>query len=112
MHNDMNRMGLVLRKARENKSITQAALADKIEVSLRSVIAIENGHRNPSFDTIYRLIQALEIPADLIFRPDDIPNTPEQEQFIREFLGATEQVQRITMANFHTAWVELQGNKE
>ena len=109
MRNDTKFMGRVIRKARENKSITQEALAERIEVSLRTIGDIENGHRNPTVDTLYRLIQVLDIPADLIFRPDDMPNTPEQEQFIREYLNAPEQVQRITMANFRAAWVELCG---
>lgn len=110
MHNDMKLMGRVIRKARENKSITQSALAEKIDVSLRTVIAIENGKRNPTFDVLYRLINALDIPADLIFHPDDTSNTPEQEQFIREYLNATEQEQRVTMAAARSIWVELRDN--
>jgi putative transcriptional regulator len=109
MHYDMKRMGLVIRKARENKSFTQAALAEKIEVSLRTVIAIENGKRNPTFEVLYRLIHALDIPADLIFRPDDMPHTPEQEQFIYEFLNATEQEQRTAMSVVRNVWRELRG---
>ena len=109
MHNDMKLMGRVIRKARENKSITQSALAEKIDVSLRTIIAIENGKRNPTFEVLYRLIQALDIPADLIFRPDDAANTPEQEQFIREYLSATEQEQRVAMASSRSVWVELRG---
>ena len=70
MHNDAKFMGRVLRKARENKSITQEALAEKIGVSVCTIGDIENGHRNPTFDTLYRLIQLLDIPADLIFRSD------------------------------------------
>ena len=107
MQYDMKRMGRVVRTARENNSMTQAALADKIEVSLRTIIAIENGKRNPTFDVLYRLVHALDIPADLIFRPDDISNTPEQEQFIREYLNATEQEQRIATTVSRSVWREL-----
>jgi transcriptional regulator with XRE-family HTH domain len=110
MHYDMKRMGRVIRKARENKSITQAALAEKIEVSIRTIIAVENGQRNPTIDTLYRLIQTLDIPADLIFRPDDMPATPEQEQFIREYLSAAEQAQRVAMAAARGVWLELRAN--
>jgi len=104
---DMKRMGLVLRTAREDKAMTQAALADKIEVSLRTIIAIENGKRNPTFEVLYRLVRTLDVPADLIFRPDDISNTPEQEQFVCEYLNATEQEQRIAMAASRSVWCEL-----
>ena len=61
MHYDMKHMGRVVRKARDDKGITQAALADKIEVSLRTIIAIENGKRNPTFEVLYRLVRALVV---------------------------------------------------
>ena len=107
MHYDMKRMGKVARKAREDKGITQATLAEKIDVSLRTIIAIENGKRNPTFDVLYRLVHALDIPADLIFRPDNLSNTPEQEQFICEYLNATEQEQKIVTSAAHSIWQEL-----
>lgn len=107
MHYDMNRMGSVIQKAREARGITQIALADKIGVSLRTIIAIENGKRNPTFEVLYRIIRELNIPADLIFRPDDVPGTPEQEQFIREFRDANEQEQRIAIASTRSIWREL-----
>ena len=112
MHYDMKRMGGVIRKAREDKAITQAALAEKIEVSLRTIIAVENGNRNPTFDVLYRLIHALDVPADLIFRPDDIPNTPEQAQFICEYLNATDQEQRVAVSAARSVWRALREGKE
>ena len=111
MHYDMKRMGKVARKAREDKGITQATLAEKIDVSLRTIIAIENGQRNPTFDVLYRLVNTLDIPADLIFRPDNLSNTPEQEQFICEYLNATEQEQRIATSAAHSIWQELRKDK-
>ena len=103
----MKYMGRVIRRARENKMITQAALAEKIDVSLRTIIAIENGKRNPTFDVLYRLIQLLDIPADLIFRPDNLSNTQDQEQFICEYLNATEPEQRIVSSAARSIWQEL-----
>ena len=107
MHYDMKRMGKTIQKARETRGITQTVLADKIDVSLRTVIAIENGKRNPTFEVLYKIVRELTIPADLIFRPDDAPATPEQEQFIREFRDANEQEQRVAMASARGIWLEL-----
>lgn len=109
MHYDMKRMGLIVRKAREDKGITQAALADNIEVSIRTIIAIENGKRNPTFEVLYRLVHALDIPGDLIFRPDATPNTPEQEQFICEYLNATDREQRVAVSAARSVWREIRG---
>lgn len=111
MHYDMKHMGAIIQKARDAREITQTTLADKIDVSLRTIIAIENGKRNPTFDVLYKIIRELNIPADLIFRPDDVPGTPGQEQFIREFRDASEDEQRIVMASARSIWRELRRDK-
>jgi transcriptional regulator with XRE-family HTH domain len=107
MHYDMKHMGTIIQEARGARGITQTALADKIDVSLRTVIAIETGKRNPTFEVLYKIIRELSIPADLIFRPDDVPATPEQEQFIRELRDATEREQRVAIASARSIWREL-----
>ncbi|GHU64408.1 hypothetical protein AGMMS49983_10070 [Clostridia bacterium] len=48
MHIDMKHVGKIIQTARIAEGITQTALADKIGASLRTVIAIESGHRNSS----------------------------------------------------------------
>lgn len=111
MHYDMKQMGTIIQKARGARGITQTALAEKIDVSLRTVIAIETGKRNPTFEVLYKIIQELSIPADLIFRPDNVPGTPEQEQFIREFRDANEQEQQVVMASARSIWRELRQNE-
>jgi len=77
-----------IQTARVAHGITQTAFAERIDVSLRTIIAIETGKRNPTFEVLYKIIRELNIPADLIFRPDDVPGTPEQVQFIRKLRDA------------------------
>ena len=107
MHNEMKRVGKIIQNARMTKGLTQAVLAEKINASLRTVIAIENGQRNPTFETIYNIIQILSIPADLIFRSAELQRTQEQEQFIREYIDAGEQGQTLSMAASRAIWHEL-----
>jgi DNA-binding XRE family transcriptional regulator len=107
MHYDMKRMGVIIQEARIAHGMTQSALAEKIDVSLRTVIAIETGKRNPTFEVLYKIIRELNIPADLIFRPNDVPGTPEQEQFVQEFRDASEQEQRVAIASARSIWKEL-----
>ena len=107
MHCSMKHMGQTLRKAREDKGLTQAALAEAIEVSNRTVIAIEKGERNPTFEVLLRLLCTLDVPADLIFRPNNTPHTQEQEQFICEYLHATVREQRIAASTARNIWREL-----
>ncbi len=107
MHDDMKRVGKIIQDARQSRGITQQALADTIGVSLRTVIAIENGKRNPTFDTISGIIKTLSIPADLVFRLDELPHTQEQAKFIQEYLDADAQSQSLSMAVLRTVWREL-----
>lgn len=111
MHYDMKRMGTFIQEARIAHGMTQTALAEKIDISLRTVIAIETGKRNPTFEVLYKIIRELSIPADLIFRPDDVPGTPEQEQFIRELRDANEHEQRLAIASARSIWRELRDDK-
>lgn len=47
MHYDMKRIGRAIQYARRENGLTQAELAEKIEVSLKTVIDIEKGKRTP-----------------------------------------------------------------
>ena len=107
MHYDMKRVGKIIQAARLSKGMTQSVLAETVDTSLRTIIAIENGKRNPTFDTIFHIINALSIPADLIFRPDVPATTPEQEQFLCEFLDAGEQEQGLSIATSRAIWRAL-----
>jgi DNA-binding XRE family transcriptional regulator len=90
-------MGNTLRSAREEKGLTQAQLAKAADVSLRTIIAIEKGDRNPTFEVLFPLIHALGISADQIFYPDAAPLTAEQDQFMRDLLDCDEKTQRIVI---------------
>lgn len=95
MHIDRKRIGDMIREARERDGFTQASLAEEIDVSLRTVAAIENGQRNPTLDVFSRLVHTLDIPTDLIFRPETVTHTLEQELFLSEAEGYNEWERRI-----------------
>ena len=92
-------MGNTLRGAREEKEMSQAQLAKAASVSTRTVIAIEKGERNPTFEVLYPIILALGISADQIFYPDASPLSTEQDQLVREFEKCYERDKRVVIAN-------------
>lgn len=106
----MKRVGKTIQNARHNKGLTQTALAEKIDVSLKTIIDVENGKRNFSFDVLFKIVMELDIPSELIFRPDEGAITPEQEQFFREFRSVSETEQRIVIAMARSIWRELKQN--
>ena len=102
MHIDKTKLGDIIRSARESKGLSQAALADKIRVSTRTIIAIEKNQRNPTFEVLYQLVHALDVSANQIFYPDQETLTTEQDQFIREFLACNANEQRIALATLQS----------
>jgi transcriptional regulator with XRE-family HTH domain len=51
--------GEVLNELREKAGLTQAALADKANVSLRTIQAWEQGRRSPVSPDFFKLVKAL-----------------------------------------------------
>lgn len=78
MHDDVIRVGGILRAAREASGMTQAALAKATDTVDRTIMDIENDKRHPTLEVLYKIIRALDFPADHIFRPEKVPYTPEQ----------------------------------
>ena len=69
MHDYVKTLGTVIRKAREEQGLSQASLAEKLGIDVRTIINIENFRGNPKFEVLYRLVTTLRIPADRIFYP-------------------------------------------
>ena len=112
MHSDMTRMGGIIHTAREAKGLTQSALADKIGASVRTVIDVEKDKRNPTYEIFYKIVHVLDISADLVFWPDKVSYTLEQDQFIRELLASDAREQRIVMATLRNLLHELRRENE
>ena len=62
-----------LRALREERGWTQAALADRLDVSRQTVNALETGRYDPSLPLAFRLARLLGAPLDTIFEPDEEP---------------------------------------
>lgn len=56
-----------IRELRARDRLTQADLADQIEVSRQTVSAIENGEYNPSVVLALRIAQLFNEPVEAIF---------------------------------------------
>ena len=57
-----------IRQLRENKGLTQKALADRADVSVPFLSDLERGKRNPSGRVLLRLARALSTTTDFILR--------------------------------------------
>lgn len=89
-----------IRKAREEKGITQQTLADKLYVSRQAVSRWENGSRYPDLLTAKSLAVALDSTLDKLLDNDDMRNYPEVNPVIEYPL-----YKRIQTAIFAAAFV-------
>lgn len=55
-----NKLGENIKAARKRNGITQAELAARLNVSQARIAQYENGHRIPKFETVFKIMEALE----------------------------------------------------
>lgn len=60
--------GQRLKQTREKANLTQAELAEKVDLSPNFVGMVERGERNTSFENVYKLIYALNYNLENFFK--------------------------------------------
>ncbi len=63
-------IGMRIREIRVQKHMSQANLADKANISLSQVSDIENGKSAMHLATFIRIVEALQVSADVLLRSD------------------------------------------
>ena len=65
MSKDQSTIGKTIRKYRQEKKMSQEALARAADLSLPTIVKIESGETpNPSIDTVQKIAKALDISID------------------------------------------------
>ena len=65
---DGKALGRRIRALRIDRGWTQQILADHAELTRESISAIENGRFDPTFSTLKRLAQALDLKLEEVFK--------------------------------------------
>jgi transcriptional regulator with XRE-family HTH domain len=94
----LNNLGATIKQARIAVNLTQDELAEHIGVTGRYIMALENEHKQPSFEVLCKLILALNISADNIFYPENPHTENEKEQLIRLLSQCNERDLKIITA--------------
>lgn len=79
----LNRLGATIKQGRMAANLTQDELAEHVGITGRYIMALENEHKQPSFELLCRLIHTLNIPSDNIFYPENQYTENKKEQLIR-----------------------------
>lgn len=67
----MNDIGIRIQNIRKAKGLTQAQLADTMQISRATVAQYESGKRKPKKETVARFADALGVPAGVLYPIDD-----------------------------------------
>lgn len=96
MHNPIDAFAFALRTARKKRGLTQRELADKLHMSVRTILEAELGRSSPKFETVALLAKKLNISLDTIVL--DSAKIPISEIVIDFFSGKNEtEIQKYIM---------------
>lgn len=62
--------GMVLKNARMDKKLTQAELAEILDISLPYIKDLERFRNNPSYEVFEKVIQYFNLSADVVIYPN------------------------------------------
>ena len=85
-----------LRQARKLRDMEQAQLAAKAQLPPTSISHFEAGSRKPSFETLRRLAQALDVTTDYLLGRVDEPNMAAEATPLYRDLKNLRNCQKIT----------------
>ena len=71
-------LGKRVRELREERRMTQAKLAEKADLSTNYIGEIERGEAQATLDSLFAIMDALEINPSLLFTPLDRPQDKEE----------------------------------
>ena len=98
MHKQPEKLGDIIKAAREKADITIEALAYRAGITERYLYRIENEGKKPSFDVLYKLIRELSISPDLIFYPEKPSKDSEVENLLRMLSDCDERSLEVVKA--------------
>lgn len=70
MQKTYERLAFAVQNGRKREKITQAKLAEKLHMSIRTIQDIENQKSNPKFETIILICKELNISLDAVIFPE------------------------------------------
>ena len=102
-----------LRHAREKlRKWSQSQLAEKANMPPSSIAHFETGNRKPSFDTLRRLANALDVTTDYLLGRVDDPALAEAGDPLYRDMGKLTAQDRDTARIFIKALAEREANKD
>lgn len=90
-------LGDLVKDKRQRLKLSQNTLAEKSHVSLRTVADIESYNGNPRFETLFLLVQYLNISLDSIILKDKSSADPLLQQIMMELSDCTTEEKELAL---------------
>ena len=90
--------GIILKKARIENNLTQAELAETLDISLSYLKGLERFRNNPSYEMFERIIRYFNLSADAVIYPEKDPSDSTRQKIERLLTLCNEQQLRVIRA--------------
>lgn len=96
---NLSYMGPMLKDSLLKSKLTQDEVAERVGITTRYLMAIENEGKCPALDVWFRLIRTLHISADNIVYPENSAEREEDEQLLFMIRSLNSRDKKITQAS-------------
>lgn len=91
--------GIVLKNARMDKKLTQAELAEILDISLSYLKDLERFRNNPSYELFEKSMRYFNLSADMVVYPDKNQDNDTYQKILRLLTQCDECHLRVILAN-------------
>ncbi|MCC8067641.1 MAG: helix-turn-helix domain-containing protein [Clostridiales bacterium] len=90
--------GIVLKNARMDKKMTQAELAEALDISLSYLKDLEGFRHHPSYELFIKIIRYFNLSADTVIYPNKNQNSDTYQQIKRLLTRCNEEQLHVILA--------------
>ena len=107
--NQINREYLAnfVKKAREDRKLTQEQLCEMTGLSQKSVSDIENGRGNPTYDNLCTLLRVLDLPFSFLPSSNLSENDANLQRLISCYMSNSQKDRHLLLSNMENLSREL-----
>lgn len=95
---DISYIGPLLKEARISAGMTQEKLAERVGITPRFLMGIENEGRALSLDTFLLITRALHLPGDIVLYPEQNYSDKESSHMLHMFQTLNQRDRKIILS--------------
>jgi len=104
---DRNYLATFLKRARDDRRLTQEQLCEMTGLSQKSISDIENGRGNPTYDNLCALLHVLNVPFNFLPTSNLSENDANLQRLISCYINNSQRDRHILLSNMENLSREL-----